>query len=241
MVTMTNNESSLDSKSFSKAKDLSDVLADSDSDDDNKPISPMVKALRQTNDMSANDMSANDMTDIDEFSQGSSPDSTMSSPSRSFRSTPLRVLADSEALEGSYRGGVLRIEAGVAQRGPRQLKLSSGAGITCTAVPAFLAHADLGGSPSGVLVEAVKPDAPAAEAGLLVGDVILQVNGEGARDHAQVSREIRVRPCSALAAPQSPCSSPRVSPAGRDTAQAGDQGGQARVSRGRRHHKKARL
>lgn len=157
------NENTFDtsSLSFSKAKDLGDVLADSDSDDDEGRvvISPMVKALQEID----------KDTDIDEFSQASSPDSTFSAPS------PSR----------SFRGGMLRVEAGVAYHGPRQLTLASGEGITCTSVPSFLAHPDLGGVP-GVLVEKVKPDSPAAAAGLLVGDVIVRIEGEPACEHAQV-------------------------------------------------------
>ena len=58
-------------------------------------------------------------------------------------------------------------------------------GITCADLPAHLADSGFGGT-NGVLVTGLKADASAMKSGLLVGDIIVSINGEVATSHEQV-------------------------------------------------------
>ena len=151
------------------------IADDSLSDDEGVPISPMVKAMH------ARDMQDTDIDELSQTSGGESPAITsLGSSMRQFGRGCGRV---PQSIE---------VDAGVSHRGPRTLRFASGEGITCTSVPECLRHPDLGGAYEvGVLVEAVDIDSAAARSGLLVGDIILSVNGIQAREHAQVCAVLR--------------------------------------------------
>ncbi len=78
-------------------------------------------------------------------------------------------------------------ESGVTRL--REVVLPSGRGVTCSAVPPHLSAASLGGTPScgGVLVSKLKLGCDAQKAGLVVGDIIVRVEGVLAQSHQQVS------------------------------------------------------